>query len=330
MIFYRRAVEWGVGLLAAVMVIGAVGWAAKEAEGPKKGTKENPWIVGMSQCNLNEPWRKQMNQDIADAAAGHEQIRVIFKDAQNDVAVQQDQVREFIVQKVDLLIISPKESKPLTAPVGEAMDAGIPVIVLDRAIEGDKYTCFIGGDNRLIGKAVGQYVVKILNGQGKVVEIKGLMTSQPGVDRHEGFLEGLGDHQGPGKIEIIYSSDCQWLEDKAVNDMQSVLARFDQIDGVYGHNDPMAHGAWVAARAEGKGREKTIKFIGIDSLPQEGVQYVRQGILNATFYYPTLGPEAIETALKILQGESVPKTIRLGTKIYTRENVDKGGEVIEP
>ena len=329
MIRLRKLVEAGAWLMLAVMVISAMGCSRREKEGPK-GTEDNPWIIGMSQCNLNEPWRKQMNKDIVDAAAKHDDIEVLFKDAQNDVAVQQNQVREFISQKVDLLIISPKESKPLTAPVAEAMDAGIPVIVLDRAIEGDKYTSFIGGDNLLLGRAVGQYVAKILGGKGKVVELKGLMTSEPGVDRRQGFLDGLGETLGPGKIKIIYSSDCQWLEGKAVDDMQSVLARFDQIDVVYGHNDPMAHGAWVASRAEGKGREETIKFIGIDSLPHEGVQYVRQGILDATFYYPTLGPEAIETALKILGGQEVPKKTSLGTKVFTKDNVDQGGEVIEP
>lgn len=160
---------------------------------PDKGTAENPWIIGMSQCNLGEPWRDQMNKDIAAAAKKHPEIKVIFKDAQNETTTQQNQVREFIDQKVDLLIVSPKESKPLTGPVAEVYDAGIPVIVLDRALEGDKFTCFIGGDNRVIGEAAGRYIAKLLGGKGKIVELKGLMTSQPGVDRHEGFIKGLGD-----------------------------------------------------------------------------------------------------------------------------------------
>jgi len=296
----------------------------------QKGTPENPWIIGMSQCNLGEPWRVQMNKDIAAEAKKHKNIKVLFKDAQNETTRQQDQVREFITQKVDLLIISPKESKPLTKPVAAAMAAGIPVVVLDRAVEGDKYTCFIGADNKLIGKAAGQYIAKVLNGKGKVVELKGLMTSTPGEDRHSGFIAGLGKNLGKGKIEIVYNSDCQWLEDKAVKDMQSVLSRFADVDLVYGHNDPMAHGAWVAARMEGKGREKTIKFVGIDALQHEGIQYVGHGILTATFYYPTGGAKSIEVALKILKGEKVPRKITLGTKIYTQGNVKKGGEEVKP
>lgn len=277
----------------------------------------------MSQCNLGEPWRVQMNDDIKAAASQHaDEIEVIFKDAQNKTEVQQAQVREFIQVGVDLLIISPKEARPLTQPVAEAYQKGIPVIVLDRKVEGDQYICFIGADNVKIGREAGKYLVQLLGGKGKVVELKGLMTSTPGQERHKGFMEGIADSQ----IEVIFDADCQWLEPIAQREMQSALARFPQIDAVYAHNDPSAHGAYLAARQEGKGREKTIKFIGIDAPPHEGVRYVKEGILTATFEYPTGGKEAIETALKILKGERVPKNITLGTRIFTKENVDRGGE----
>ena len=90
----------------------------------------------MSQCNLGEPWRVQMNKDIEEAAKARPEIKMVFKDAQNDTTVQQNHVREFISQGVDLLIISPLEAAPLTGPVAEAYKKGIPVIVLDRATEG--------------------------------------------------------------------------------------------------------------------------------------------------------------------------------------------------
>lgn len=289
-----------------------------------RGTAENPWVIGMSQCNLGEPWRVQMNADIKAAAAEQPEIKVLYKDAQNKTEVQQAQVKEFVAQGVDLIIISPKESRPLTRPVAEAMKAGIPVIVLDRQLEGDGYTCFIGGDNVLIGREAGKYMAKLLGGKGKIVELRGLTTSIPAGHRHDGFMQGI---QG-SDIEIIFDADCQWLEPNAQREMKSALSRFPQIDAVYGHNDPAAHGAYLAARQEGKGREKTIKFIGIDGLSHEGVNYVKQGVLSATFYYPTCGPEAIETALKILRGEEVPKTISLGTRLITKDNVEAGGEEI--
>lgn len=293
--------------------------AATPAEGGKKFT------LGMSQCNLNEPWRVQMNKDIEEAAKAHPEFTVLYKDAQNQAEAQQAQVREFISQGVNLIIISPKEAKPLTQPVAEAMDAGIPVIVLDRRIEGDKYTCFIGGDNVLIGREAGKYLVKLLGGKGKIVELKGLETSTPAGERHKGFMEGIEGSQ----IEIIHAADCRWLEPNAQKEMNSVLTKFAQIDAVYGHNDPSAHGAWMAAKQEGKGREKTIKFIGIDALPHEGVKYVEEGILAATFEYKTGGKEAIEMAAKILQGEKVPKSVVLGTRLFTPENVKQGGQEIK-
>lgn len=309
-------------LVGMLLVAGCGKREQPATETTDTGAKKK-WVIGMSQCNLGEPWRVQMNKDIEEAAKQYaDQIEVIFKDAQNRTEVQQAQVREFIQMGVDLLIISPKEARPLTQPVAEAYQKGIPVIVLDRKVEGDQYTCFIGADNVKIGREAGKYLVQLLGGKGKVVELKGLMTSTPGQERHRGFREGIAGSQ----IEVIFEADCQWLEPIAQKEMQSALARFPQIDAVYAHNDPSAHGAYLAARQEGKGREKTIKFIGIDALPHEGIRYVKEGILTATFEYPTGGKEAIETALKILRGEQVPKNITLGTRIYTKENVDRGGD----
>jgi len=311
----RRYCVYLIMVLALIPAFAAMNGCSKKRANTK-------YVIGMSQCNLGEPWRVQMNADIKAAADKHPELKVLFTDASNNTSTQQAQVREFITQAVDLIIISPKESRPLTKPVAEAIDTGIPVIVLDRKVEGDKYTCFIGADNVKIGREAGKYMVKLLGGKGKVVELKGLMTSTPGQERHEGFMQGIKGSQ----IEIIFSADCHWLEPDAQREMKSALSRFPQIDAVYAHNDPSAHGAWKAAQMEGKGREKSIKFIGIDALPHEGVRYVKDGILSATFQYPTGGAEAIDIALKILKGEKVPKNVTLGTRIFTKDNVGKGGE----
>jgi ribose transport system substrate-binding protein len=321
-------------VIGAVLAIGCVGLSgcgrgksgapAKPAGAenrPAAGT-ERVYRIGMSQCNLGEPWRVQMNADIKTAAAAHPNLQVVYKDAQNDTLRQRAHVEEFVGDKVDLIIISPKEAQPLTEPVAKAMDAGIPVIVLDRAVIGDRYTCFIGADNRMIGRAAGKWIVGKLGGKGKLVELKGLMTSTPGQDRHDGFLDGI---KGSG-IEVIFEADMQWLEPNARKEMESALSRFDKNDLVYAHNDPGAHGAYLAAKAAG--REKGMLLVGIDALPHEGVAYVKQGILAATFQYPTGGREAIETALKILAGQTAPKKITLGSRLFTQENVDQGGEAL--
>jgi ribose transport system substrate-binding protein len=294
---------------------------------PPAGTSLNSagkvFKIGMSQCNLGEPWRVQMNADVEAAAAQHPQLSVIFKDAQNDTLKQRSHVEEFVSAGVDLLIISPKEAQPLTQPVARAMQAGIPVIVLDRALAGDDYTCFIGADNRKIGRAAGEWIKQQLGGRGKMVELKGLMTSTPGQDRHEGFREGIAGSE----IEVVFEADMKWLEPEARKEMESALARHAKIDAVYAHNDPGAHGAYLAARAAGRAEE--MLFVGIDALPQEGVSYVARGILDATFYYPTGGAEAIDTALQILQGEQVPKQITLGTKLFTQDTMQSGGHVLD-
>jgi len=297
-----------------LMMLVALGLAASARAADKK------FVIGMSQCNLGEPWRVQMNADVKRAADKHPNIEVVYKDAQNDTLKQVSQIREFIASKVDLLIVSPKEAVPLTPPVAEAYKAGIPVIVLDRRVTGSDYTEFIGADNKKIGRYLGQWIVKTLGGKGNVVELKGLMTSTPGQDRDSGFREGIKGSD----IKIVFEADMKWLEPNSRKEMESALATNPHIDLVYGHNDPGAHGAYLAAKAAG--REQEMKFVGIDALPQEGQAYVRQGILSASFEYPTGGDVAIEKALEVLAGKQVPKEIVLDSRVFTKDNVDSGGE----
>lgn len=279
-----------------ILTMLTAGWVACWAAGSEK-----KWVVGMSQCNLGEPWRVQMNADIRKAAAAHRELAVVFKDAQNDTLKQRSHVEEFIAAGVDLLMISPKEAVPLTAPVAEAYRRGIPVIVLDRRILGNDFTCFIGADNARIGRAAGQWAVRALGNRGRVVELKGLMTSTPAQDRHSGFLEGI---RGSG-LEIVFEADMKWLEPEARKEMESALAVQKRIDLVYAHNDPGAHGAYLAARAAG--REKEMLFIGIDGLPHEGQVYVRQGILAASFEYPTGGRKAVNREFRRIWESGVEK-----------------------
>ena len=312
----KNTVKWFLGITLTItgtffLVNG--GWGQSAA--PK-------WTIGMSQCNLGEPWRVQMNADIKKAAQAHPEMNVIYKDAQNDSLKQGSHIEEFVNAGVSLIIVSPKEAAPLTPPIAAAYKKGIPVIILDRRVLGDQYTCFIGADNKKIGKAAGEWIAKTLGNKGKVVELKGLMTSTPGQDRFSGFREGIKGSE----VEVIFEADTKWLEPNALKEMESVLSRFNTIDLVYAHNDPGAHGAYLAAKAAG--REKNIKFVGIDALPQEGQAYIKQGILSASFEYPTVGKEAIDMALDILQNKKVQKEITLSSRVFTKENIDQGGEVL--
>lgn len=295
----------------------------------KAGEAKKKWRVGFSQCNLGEPWRANMYEDLKREVAKYpDDIELIHKDAQNDTARQQAQLREFIndyeAGNLDVIIVSPKESAPFTPIVNEAYKAGCPIFIIDREILNDGYTLFIGGDNVVIGRAAGDWIKGKFNGKkAKGVELTGLMTVSGAQERNKGFVEGIKGSD----IDIIFKADMKWLEPDARKEMESALTRFDKIDFVYAHNDPGAHGAYLAAKAAG--RDKDIMFIGVDGLPHEGVAYVKQGVLDATFLYPSGMDIAIENVMKLKRGEKVPKRIMLATKAFDKDNPD-GKAIGEP
>ena len=270
--------------------------------------KHGKFLVGFSQANLGEPWRVAMNAEVAARARDFPDLEIVYADAKQDNATQVADVENFLRQKIDLLIISPNEAKPLTDIVMRVYNAKIPVIILDREIDADTYTTFIGADNRAIGRAAGQFADSILGGHGNIVEIVGLPGSTPARDRSAGFREVVA--KSPG-LRIVHDPVANWLREEAMTQMEAVLQAHSHIDLVYAHNDPMAIGAYLAAKA--KGRDKEMKFIGIDGLPgmDGGRQAVADGKLAATFVYPTGGKAAVEIANQILNHETVPKRITL-------------------
>lgn len=285
--------------------------AACKGEGGK-------YTIGVSQANVGEPYRKQMDDDIRKAAAGVPQFTVNFADAQQDNAKQVADVENFLTQRIDLLIISPNEATPLTAVVKKAYDKGIPVLVLDRKVDGDAYTQWIGADNVDIGRQAGQYLAdKILPQGGKIAEIRGLAGSTPAKERQDGFAKGI---EGRG-IDIVTTVDGDWLREKGQQQADAIFKAHPDIQAVYAQNDPMAEGAYLAAKAAGLDRK--IKFLGIDGLPipSGGIKAVEAGRLAATFVYPTGGREAVESAKSILIGcAKPPKTRMLPTQLVTQAN----------
>jgi ribose transport system substrate-binding protein len=300
----NRGIHWVIAVVLGALVVAACGRQSSAK-----------FLVGFSQCNLGEPWRVAMNAEVAERARAFPQMEIVYADAQQDNAKQVSDVETFVRQGIDLLMISPNEAKPLTPIVKKVYDRGIPVIVIDRGIEGDTYTVFIGADNRMIGREAGKLIGEILGGAGSVVEIKGLPGSPPARDRSEGMREAIASSPG---IRIVHDPVANWLREEAMTQMEIALAAHDHIDLVYAHNDPMAMGAYLAAKA--KGRESEMKFVGIDGLPgpDGGRQAVADGKLAATFVYPTGGRQAVEMAAKILSGEKVPKRITLATERIVR------------
>lgn len=298
---------------AAMTIYLPAGWTPARAAGKSK--------VGFSQCTTLEPWRVQFNKDIQAEAKNHPEIELIITDGQDKTEKQVADCDNLIVQQVNVLLVSPKESAGLTGVVEKAINAKIPVIVLDRNVDTKRITQFIGGDNVAIGKAAGEHAVKLLGGPGKaagnVVEIWGGMGTQPAHDRHDGF-HAFTDKE-PGIKYLLNNQSGDWKQDKAYDIMTTALRNNEKIDMVYGHNDPMAYGAYLAAKDAG--RDKDIKFIiGIDGLPDEGVTWVSKGQLTATFLYATPGAEGLRQAAKLLKGEKLEPVITLPTMLITKAN----------
>ena len=284
--------------------------------------KKDKYVIGMSQCNLGEPWRVAMNDQIAMAAEKHPEFEVIFADAAQDNSKQIADIENFVQMGVDLIITSPNEATPLTNAVSAAYDAGIPVILLDRKIDGDKYTQFIGADNVDMGRIAGEYIADtLLPDGGKVCEIKGLEGTSGGIDRDNGFREGIKKND---KIEIVAVNNADWLREKAITVAEEMLQTNDEIDLFLALTDPMAEGAYIAAKNAGK--EGDILFVGFDGLPTPdgGIRSVMDGRLSMTQVYPTGGTEAIESAYQLLvEGKELDKTLTLTSEIVVPDNAEE-------
>ncbi|MDR1581069.1 MAG: substrate-binding domain-containing protein [Synergistaceae bacterium] len=298
----NKSLTWGVNAamfaaLAVMLYLTLFSAVKPDAEGVK-------YLVGMSQCNLGEPWRIEMNREIAAAAAQYGDMRIIFTDAAQSNEKQIEDVKKLLSLGINILIISPNETEPQDQVIAEAYRK-IPVIVLDRKVAGDDYTLFIGADNMQIGVKAGEYIGRILaaRGGGHVLEVSGLPGSQPAVERSEGFRRGLAGARG---ITIDATLMADWLRDKAEDAVAKYVADHEglPVDVVYAHNDPMALGSYWAMKR--MGRDGVI-FVGIDGLKGEngGIDLVQRGVLDITFVYPTGGAEAVEYARKLLRGEKI-------------------------
>ena len=279
--------------------------------------KDSPrFVIGVSQCS-DDDWRHKMNSELQREALFYNGIEVKIRTAKDNNQNQIEDIKSFIAEGVDLLIVAPNEAAPITPVVEEAYDKGIPVIVVDRKILSDKYTAYVGADNFEIGKAVGNYVATRLKGRGKVAEITGLAGSSPAVDRHQGFMSAISKYP---EITLLAKEDAGWLQSPAEEEMDTLLWRFPKIDVVFSHNDRMATGAYLAANRQH--RDNDIVFVGIDALPGQdnGVDLVLKDVLDATFIYPTGGEKVMEIAVSILEKKDFPRETILNTAIVDKTN----------
>lgn len=270
--------------------------------------KQKKHVIGLSQCMLDDAWRQAMINDMRIEASNYDDVEIIIKDAQNNNETQIQQIRDLIRQKVDVLIISPYQSEPITAVAEEAYRAGIPTIITDRKVNTDQYTSFVGANNYEIGLAAGNYAANYLPPNAIILEIWGLTQTSPAQERHKGFVDALREREDLSFRRI----EGQWLVDTARMELQK-LEHPEQIDFVYAHNDMMAIAAREYFMAWDSIRGRELRIIGVDAVAGAGLEAVEDGRINASFLYPTGGEQVIRTAMRIIQGEPVDKFIPLRT-----------------
>ena len=249
------------------------------------------YVIGVSQCS-EDNWREKLNGELRDATYLHDNVELRFVSADDNDKQQTEQINALTDGDVDLLIVSPNQMNTVTKPIDRAYDKGIPVILFDRKTSSGKYTAFIGADNEKIGRTIGEYVATQLGGRGTVAEIRGLEGSSPAIERH--------------------SSDVA----------AGMFAKGVVPDYIFAQNDRMALGAWSEAKR--RGLDKKIRFVGIDALPGNdgGIKLVRDGVLEASYIYPTRGDLVMHLALNILEGKPYQRDNYMKAALVTRDNAE--------
>ena len=283
-------------------------------------TDTNPnnktYKIGFSQC-CDDPWRDVMNSEMARELAFHPELKLETLVSYNNSEKQVEQIRELVKHKIDLLIVSPNESKPLTAVMEEVYKAGIPIILIDRRTESEHFTAYIGANNYEIGKTAGKYIASQVKGQGNIIEIKLQMTISPAVERNRGFKDAVANAPN---LKIIDALGTDNGLDDITNHFPNLLKKHPEANIIFAHTDLMAETAYKIAQEQG--RAKDLFFVGVDGIPGtgRGIQAVEDGVLNASLLYPTGGAEAIRLALSILNNLPFEKQNDLHTIVINNDN----------
>ena len=263
-------------------------------------------------------WREKLNEELRIAALYYNDVDLRISSANDDVQMQTEQINKFVDEGVDLLIVAPGQVS-ISPAIDRAYEKGIPVIIFDRRTRSDKYTAYIGADNKEIGSSMGEYLAGTLTDGGRILELSGLSTSSPAIERNNGFDSVVQCRPG---ISIVEHLSADWTEQGAFRTVDSLLSKpHNEFDCVFAHNDRMAMGARRAAEKHGLNLEH-IKFCGIDAMPQKGggMELVDNGTLFASYTYPTRGDEVMLLAMNILEGKKYNRENQLSSALVTRDN----------
>ena len=281
------------------------------------GSEKKRYVIGVSQCS-EDVWREKLNEELRIAALYYNNVDLRISSANDDVQLQTEQINKFVDEGVDLLIVAPGQVS-ISPAIDRAYEKGIPVIIFDRRTRSDKYTAYIGADNKEIGSSMGEYLAGTLTDGGRILELSGLSTSSPAIERNNGFDSVVQCRPG---ISIVEHLSADWTEQGAFRTVDSLLSKpHNEFDCVFAHNDRMAMGARRAAEKHGLNLEH-IKFCGIDAMPQKGggMELVENGTLFASYTYPTRGDEVMLLAMNILEGKKYNREKQLSSALVTRDN----------
>lgn len=280
--------------------------ADNQAQGLPTLEQKDQYTIGFAAQQSDHPWTIALNNSIKDEAEarGH---KFVMTDAQGSTAKQVSDVESLIAQKVDVIVISPREEKPLAEVTLEARNAGIPVVIVDRkvdetvAVPGEDYIAFIGSDFVAEGRAAGEWMVEQLGGEGEVIELHGTTGASAADDRHKGFMEAIED----SNIEIVASQDGDMVRDNGRKLMETLIQQYPDIDAVFSHNDEMMLGGITAMEAAGKNPGIDIVTASVDG-QREALEAIIDGTLGATAECnPRFGPAVMDAIEAYGRGEKV-------------------------
>ncbi|MEV0895494.1 ABC transporter substrate-binding protein [Actinoplanes sp. NPDC049802] len=311
---YAAAVLGGLMLVSSLAGCGDSGSSGSEGGDDKL-------VLGFSQVGAESGWRTANTKSIQDSAAAAG-IELKFSDAQGKQENQISAIRSFITQKVDVIAFSPVVTSGWDAVLKEAKDAGIPVILTDRAVDSQDtslYASFIGSDFVEEGKKAGEWLVAETKGKTEpvnIVELQGTTGSAPALDRQKGFAEVIAANPNL-KIVKSQTGDFKRADGKTV--METFLQSVPDIDVLYAHNDDMGLGAIEAIEAAGKKPGTDIKIITVDAV-KDGMTALADGKINFIVECsPLLGPQLMELAQKVDKGETVEKRVLTKETTFTQE-----------
>lgn len=309
-------------VMALILLLAACGGNdGNNASGNDKNTDagdKQDMKVGIAVNTLNNPFFVDLKEG-AEETAEEEGIDLVVTDSQGDPGKQMSDVENLLQQGIDLLILNPVDSDAAGQAALLANDQNVPVITVDRqASEGDIVT-HVGFDALKSGGIAATYLEEALVGEGKVVEIQGILGTNVGQDRSKGFNDHM---EGVAGIEIVASQSANFDRGEALSVMEDILQANKEIDAVYAANDEMVMGALSAI--ESANRLDEITIIGTDAI-EPAMDAIREGRLDATIAEPPffLGREAVLAAIKTLNGEEVDDKITLENTLVTEDNIDE-------